>query len=740
MVFVSYYPSDSVAVEQGDALWLGMLALAISTIAWTFTLPAAPSRHSADPAARWRFSAPRADLLLDATPWMLAAWMMIAAVASSPPGNLRMATNEVWLWVTAAAIFTAARRLLVDLRTRQALLVLAVVCASGLSVHGWHQQWISFPANRAEYRQDPDRVLRLAGVDAPEGSAERMVFENRLFDGGPSATFALANSLAAVLLIGAVAGVGVLRFQWRILSRWQRIAWTAAALTCASGLIAARSRSATLAMLLGVSMIFVVAAWRQERNSRRHSRRMLIAGLAAVTTTAVIGTGMLAKFGNREWFEQAPASLAFRLQYWQATLRMMADRPWFGAGPGNFQSLYERYRAANTTEQIAEPHNLFFETLASGGWVALGLLAFGIVAGLHWGASQNPEDSVPRAANTESCTTGPTRCEGGRWLWLGSAIGLGLIWLIGWASRQPPDFEANLFAVPVAIGSAVVLWPSVRTLTSGHLDQILRVVLVSIVIHLMVAGGWTVPGIASWVWVTAAILTRKSSAGGADASPPDWRQAVVFGVGLVLLTSLYFLSLRPVEQCRRMMATAALAQSNGQVGKARVSLESAVQSDPWSFEATLWLADFYRWQIVLQGDSVATRKRWEGWLAQAKRRAGENPGVYRQIGTQQLHVYQKFGLRADLDAAADTFRQALRWSPSNQWMTSQMAVIERAVGEDQTAHQLAERARTLSELGGNLERTLSMQQIFVARRIGTAADHGPIREPADQLFEPWAGR
>ncbi len=33
VVYVSYYPSDSVAVEKGDALWLAVLAVIIATIA-----------------------------------------------------------------------------------------------------------------------------------------------------------------------------------------------------------------------------------------------------------------------------------------------------------------------------------------------------------------------------------------------------------------------------------------------------------------------------------------------------------------------------------------------------------------------------------------------------------------------------------------------------------------------------------------------------------------------------------
>ena len=35
VVYVMYFPSDSIAVERGDALWFGLLAVLIATIAVT---------------------------------------------------------------------------------------------------------------------------------------------------------------------------------------------------------------------------------------------------------------------------------------------------------------------------------------------------------------------------------------------------------------------------------------------------------------------------------------------------------------------------------------------------------------------------------------------------------------------------------------------------------------------------------------------------------------------------------
>ena len=55
------------------------------------------------------------------------------------------------------------------------------------------------PHTRAEYQADPDRALRDAGLWFPPDSPERKLFEDRLANTEPMATFALTNSLAAFL-------------------------------------------------------------------------------------------------------------------------------------------------------------------------------------------------------------------------------------------------------------------------------------------------------------------------------------------------------------------------------------------------------------------------------------------------------------------------------------------------------------------------------------------------------------
>ena len=742
VVYVTYYPHDSVAVERGEALWLALLGLVIAVI--TFVVPGTQrlgaeaqvdadegqsSGGRSDQTARWT----AASLVLDLVPWLLAGWIMLAAFGSSPPGNLRMATNEAWLWVTGACLFTASRRLLTDLHVRQSFAGLLILCGCGLAVHGLHQHWVSLPENRAEYRSDPEEVLRKAGIDAPAGSSERMVFENRLMDGGPTATFALANSLAGVLLTTVVMATGVLLLAWRDLTPLQRWGWASAALLGAACMMAARSRSATLALLFGLGLI-VIAASRILKNRRK------FVGWSLLTLSA-LGLGLtffLARFGNREWFEQAPASLAFRFQYWRSTLRMVMDRPWFGAGPGNFQSIYEQYREAYATEQIAEPHNFVAETLAAGGFPAIALLAAIAIAAAFvvWGpGALKPQETAGPNVESSGSTRGPGGRMVARWVWLGALVAWGMVWMLGWISRQPPDLDASLFVIPAVIAFAWLLNASLAKITSRNLDTLIGIAITSIGIHLLISGGWTVPGVAIVIWIFAGLVTRCDEPCGRQATVVGWRRSLaVVAIGYCLVFLLWTYSLRPVQQQRIWMARAADAQSRGQLAKARRTLDQSVQADPWSPESVLWLADFLRWRLILEGDDTPVRSQWEDALAAAKGRAGEDPALYRMIGAQQLHVFQALGKARDLQAAASTFESAMQWSPSNEWIYAQMAAIDLAEGDEASAALHGEMADSLSRLGGNIERALSRQMIYIPEFAGATARRVPLRIAADQLL------
>ena len=78
-------------------------------------------------------------------------------------------------------------------------------------------------------------------------------------------------------------------------------------------------------------------------------------------------------------------SLRYRGEYWQGAWGVITDGApslagalveptfWWGVGPGNFAGPYVKYKLPEASEEIVDPHNLFLEVWATGGFCAFAL-------------------------------------------------------------------------------------------------------------------------------------------------------------------------------------------------------------------------------------------------------------------------------------------------------------------------------------------------------------------------------
>ena len=112
------------------------------------------------------------------------------------------------------------------------------------------------------------------------------------------------------------------------------------------------------------------------RAGLRLSRRAILLG--AAVTVGVVGTlGILltvAALGGGfdvQVISEAPKSLDYRLQYWTGAMGVIREHPLVGVGPGNFRQHYLRYKVPESSEDIADPHNLVLDLWTSGGLLRL---------------------------------------------------------------------------------------------------------------------------------------------------------------------------------------------------------------------------------------------------------------------------------------------------------------------------------------------------------------------------------
>lgn len=741
VVVATLVPSDSIAVEQGGALPL----LPIASLAWVASLVAAAPRQS------------RLDLLFDALVWLIALWMWVATASVAGSGDVRAAINEAWWWTTAAAALTAARRSLATDRGGATLLVLLVALASALAVQAAHQQWITLPAERARYEAAPERVIEQfqqeTGIAAPPGSPQRALFEGRLYGGGPTATFALQNSLAAYLLMGILLAGGVLIRLRRDRPGSVRIAIASslAVVSCALALLWTASRSGLLAVVLtggGVvawSLLtrYATAGSRSEPTAARRSLSLPVAAsiAALVIAGAAIGVFWLRPgWLGGEAFSGARRSLQYRLDYWRATLDMLADHPWFGAGPGNFQDRYATYRLDRASEGIADPHNWIMETWAAGGTPAVLLLAAAIASGCVI-LVRRPE--WPRGGRTRQ-----------RWaVASGAAVGLAGV-LVAWISQlYLPDVDALGLSIIAAVAMGVAFRSPGKGLRGrGPLEQVppttVRAIagpaIVAVAVHLLAAGGWTVPGVAVPLLALVGLvlgppqpreidpMDRPAASRGPTASSPTARPRrwIAVGCGVAMLFAWWASAWLPHRRVAEHLARGSAAFAAGRLDVAIDAFRAAEHADPGDPAPAIRRADAWRWIVVQHEDSPAVRERWEEAWEVAIGRNRASASLWSGRAEHRLHFFQRWGERDDLLKAREDLVQAIAFSRSDVSLAAQLAVIEAALGNQQTAEQWRERAEQLAAAGGHADRQLSVVQILPAEQLGRHVEAGPLRVAA----------
>lgn len=151
------------------------------------------------------------------------------------------------------------------------------------------------------------------------------------------------NNLAVLLAMGFFMA---LAFFVR-LQGWRMVLWGALACVLACALLTTQSRGGTLGFFTGIVLLavfnrgFFVQNW----------RRMAVLFVSAAAGWIIILSVMSEKFEQVRVFggEKAMASISERFMLFDSGIRMLLDRPIFGAGLGNFYFLFPSYRNFDDT-------------------------------------------------------------------------------------------------------------------------------------------------------------------------------------------------------------------------------------------------------------------------------------------------------------------------------------------------------------------------------------------------------
>ncbi|MEQ9065769.1 MAG: O-antigen ligase family protein, partial [Gimesia chilikensis] len=203
----------------------------------------------------------------------------------------------------------------------------------------------------------------------------------------PLGMFALANPFAGLLAVGFLIAVELSVHSLlpprtegsppANRNRLQIAVYLISTMLISYCLILTKSRSAwggALAGLVCLGLLKLLQRQRLRQTTQRLSRKQLITGVTLVVCV-LVGFFLLATLSggfDRAVLSEAPKSLQYRIEYWTGTWDVIKENLMWGTGPGNFREHYLKYKLPGSSEEIADPHNLFLDGWANAGLIALG--------------------------------------------------------------------------------------------------------------------------------------------------------------------------------------------------------------------------------------------------------------------------------------------------------------------------------------------------------------------------------
>lgn len=477
-------PTES--AHLGDTLWLATLLLMAATV---YSVGRWQSGH-------WL----RFDWCSVAVGLILIGHVVSGTAIFLDIGNKRSAVNMVWEWASLAVMCYV-------LRGRRSVLYVLLAMTLVHAGHGLWQYFVDFPAQREEFAAVLDgettsfagaqQVLELKARGIPTDPSGLKLFADRLASLEPLGPFALANTLGGFLAVGILLGTALLVGSGR---RWWQYALgiLCLAVLCYC-LFLTKSRTAIVSvvmcwLVLGARRLFI------RKKSEMPSKAGPAFALCVVLIVAGAVVAGVASGGlDEQVISESPKSLQYRLMYWQGTIATLQDSLWLGTGPGNFRQNYTAHKLAASSEEILDPHNLFLDAWCNGGVIALCglLLLVTIVARGVFAGFDEDEPEVSRAS-------------GG---FLAGLLGFALILVHQFFTGQ--DEFGLTFALA---GGFAVAWLLVRFALGQVPAHVIRcaaaVATCGLVIHLLGAGGFSMPAVAQvLVLGGAATMTTKPKSG-----------------------------------------------------------------------------------------------------------------------------------------------------------------------------------------------------------------------------------
>jgi O-Antigen ligase len=716
-------PAES--APDGDTLWIVQLWFAAAAI-WAW------GRIRSE---NWTI---RLNMF-DAALWLVIAGHVISTTTVFwHGGNQRAALNMAWEWVGLGVTFFLLRQTVfgqVDGSTNRIVLIV-VTLGVVLAGFGIWQHYIYYPRAYEEYhgleteleklRENPaanDRrigelELKLQSQGIPSEKAALQQFEGRLrFSNEPFGPFALANTFAGLLFVSIILAGELFRTARRPLTTGSATTWAAVFLLLVYCLVLTKSRTAWIALVVGLAFwslcSFLIG-------KARVGRRALLAGTGILAAVGLMfGLAAIKGGFDIQVLTEAPKSLEYRLQYWSGAMGVVREHPVLGTGPGNFRQHYLRYKVPESSEEIADPHNLILDLWTSGGLLALvgfcGCFVSMVAPFLRRRRTEATPENSPQPDDPSAWTKVVPGVAGGFLL----------------AVLAPVLSASGVFDVWTALlfcGWLIAFALLRRQLGTSRLSvAAFGAASLGLVVHLLGAGGIEMPAVVQ-IFLVLAVLIFAIAPSRATARESRKFVFAVGGTAIVLFVACLLSATLPVLNRRALVGSADQAMMvDGDVNRAILDFGAAALRDPFSPEPPEKLADafFARWQSGRSTSSaIDDFAKCQESLEMAIKLDPFNPRLYRRLGQLDLAKFARSGDKHDADAAADALSQAVERYPNDSSLRAMRANALSDAGRVKAAKTEAERALELDKINrqhGHTDRYLADATVLQLRRLAAAA-------------------
>lgn len=682
-----------------------------------------------------------------------AVWLLVLGQALSVlvmilfyEGQQRAALHMLWEWMALGLSFSLFRRIVRFPAQRMTFLHCFMATIVLLSLYGiWQHHWMYKQLAR-EYqsvRQQYDAAVtpemqakfqhELISMGVPANAlsgSSRKQFEARLLDSSePLGMFALANTFAGLLTVGFLIAVGLSVHSLlpprtegsppANRNRFQIAVYLISTMLISYCLILTKSRSAwggALTGLVCLGLLKLLQRQRLRQTTQRLSRNQLITGVTLVVCV-LSGFFLLATLSggfDRAVLSEAPKSLQYRIEYWTGTWDVIKENLMWGTGPGNFREHYLKYKLPGSSEEIADPHNLFLDVWANAGLIALaGLLLIIALAGYQWFLKpllqKQPADSIS-----------PVNDEADSFLRMALVLGFAfifpLLWILQLFLSGIDESVLWLFLPGWAVIYVLLRGGRKQTADQAVLDLSatsliplsLAAGFVALSVHLLVAGGIAMPAITqTWLLLLALAFPVTPAPSPENSEQVDSEQAqqrphqsvhkktlalTLCGLLLILFVMSDF---APTFQSQSLVKRAEQTLMRGQSARIAQQLFSqAGQADPFSPEP---------WQALAElkfREGVQNRQAFEeavSFKQAAIQRNPLSPLNYFELGRRYYEQFEASHQQEDLTDAIENLNRAVSGYPHNARYRALLAEVFHAAGQISESREQAEQALELDQ-------------------------------------------